>query len=77
MVLDQYESVTFKVRHSDYVEFERVANALFTAKRLKKPSVGLLAKMFLYVMTNQFKKLEDQALIAIQQERAQGVPPIV
>lgn len=60
MSLHQHETISFRVRLEDLKEFKRVADILCIQGRLKKPSVGLMSKTFLYVMANQFKVLEAQ-----------------
>lgn len=71
MSVDSFETVSFRVRKEDYAEFQRVANSLYGAHRLKSPKVSILAKTFLYVMTNQFKDLEAKTAAIIQQA---GIP---
>ena len=81
MSADNFETVSFRVRKSDYAEFKRIANVLYTAKNpnnnmptIKEPKVSVMAKTFLYVMTNQFKNIEEQAKIVVAQAQAQGLP---
>ena len=82
MSVDNFETVSFRVRKSDYAEFERVAQVLYQAKNpknnmptIKQPKVSILAKTFLYVMTNQFQELEAQAKAVLEQAQAQGLTP--
>lgn len=81
MSADNFETVSFRVRKSDYAEFKRIATVLFNAKNpnnnmptIKEPKVSVMAKTFLYVMTNQFKNIEEQAKIVVAQAQAQGLP---
>lgn len=72
MSVDNFETVSFRVRKEDFKEFVRVAGALYQAQRLKKPGVGVMAKAFLYVMTNQFKQLEAQTEAILKAQVAAG-----
>ena len=79
MSADNFETVSFRVRKSDYAEFKRIANVLYAAKNpnnnmptIKEPKVSVMAKTFLYVMTNQFKNIEEQAKVVLAQAQAQG-----
>lgn len=72
MSVDNFETVSFRVRKEDFKEFQRVASALYQAQRLKRPGVGVMAKTFLYVMTNQFKQLEQQTQAILKAQVAAG-----
>lgn len=61
MSVDNFETISFRVRKEDYREFQRVAEALAASGKIKQPKASVLAKTFLYVMTNQYKGLEEQA----------------
>ena len=81
MSQDNFETVSFRVRKSDFAEFKRIATVLFNAKNpnnnmptIREPKVSVMAKTFLYVMTNQFKNIEEQAKVVVAQAQAQGVP---
>jgi hypothetical protein len=65
----QHATISFRVRLNDLKEFERVAGVLCSQGRLKKRSVGVMAKLFLYVMTNQFKLLETLEPHIVQQQQ--------
>ena len=82
MSLDNFETVSFRVRKSDFVEFQRVAKMLYNTRNptnnlstIKEPKVSVMAKTFLYVMTNQFKKIEEEAKVVVAQAQAQGQMP--
>ena len=84
MSLDNFETVSFRVRKSDFAEFKRVATMLYNAKNpannlptIKEPKVSVMAKTFLYVMTNQFKKIEEEAKVVVAQAQAQGKIPLI
>lgn len=61
MSLDEGTIISFRVTHDDLKEFKRIANILYILGKLKKPSVGLMCKKFLYVMANQYRFLETHA----------------
>jgi hypothetical protein len=58
MPMEQNNIISFRVRSDDWKEFKRIAKILCLSGKLKKPSVGLMAKKFLYVMINQYRILE-------------------
>lgn len=60
MSLNEGKIISFLVRQDDSKEFKRIADKLYILGRLKKPSVGLMCKRFLYVMANQYMFLEAQ-----------------
>ena len=81
MSADNFETVSFRVRKSDFAEFKRIAIMLYNAKNptnnlptIKEPKVSVMTKTFLYVMANQFKKIEEQAKVVMAQAQAQGLP---
>jgi hypothetical protein len=59
MPVEQNKIISFRVRMDDSKEFKRVANKLCLLGKLKKPSVGLMAKKFMYVMINEYRFLES------------------
>jgi hypothetical protein len=74
MTLDGFETIAFRVRKHDYREFQRVSKQLYNAGKLKDPKVSIMAKMFLYVMTNQYLSFEAQAEAIISRESGVVMP---
>ena len=74
MTVDGFETIAFRVRKQDYREFQRISKELHNAGRLKDPKVSIMAKMFLYVMGNQYLSIETQAEAIINRESAVVVP---
>ena len=61
MPRDGFETIAFRVRECDYIEFQRISKQLFDVGKLKEPKVSIMSKMFLYVMANQYRIIEAQA----------------
>jgi hypothetical protein len=61
MSRDGFETIAFRVRECDYVEFRRISKQLFDIGKLKEPKVSMMSKMFLYVMANPYCIIEAQA----------------
>lgn len=61
---DDFETVSFRIRKGDHKDFQYIADVLYQAKRLKKPSIGLLAKTALYAQGNQFIQIQYTALMS-------------
>jgi len=83
MSSDNFETVSFRVRKSDYAEFKRIANVLYASQNpqtkqpaIREPKVSILAKTFLYVKANEFRNIEAQAQALYNQAQAQvqGAP---
>ena len=45
---DDFKTVSFRVRKGEIPDFQLIADVLYQAKMLKRPSIGLLAKTYLY-----------------------------
>jgi len=45
---DSFVTVSFRIRKGDAKDFQYIADILHQAKKLKNPSIGLLAKTYLY-----------------------------
>ena len=74
MSTDNFRTVSFRVRKQDYVEFERITKVLYQSGKIKDPQVSVLAKTFLYVMSNQFRDIEAKAQAIVNQAQAQLAP---
>lgn len=61
MSRDGFETIAFRVRECDYIEFRRISKELFDVGKIKEPKVSIMSKMFLYVMANQYRIIEAQA----------------
>ena len=71
---DGFETIAFRVRNEDYLEFRRISKQLYNAGKLSDPKVSIMAMMFLYVMANQYLSIEAQAEAIINRVSAVGVP---
>ena len=71
---DNFQTIAFSVRKTDYVEFERITRVLYQTGKIKQPKVSVLAKTFLYVMSNQFKDIEAKAQAIVDQAQTQLAP---
>ena len=60
-MVDEFQTVSFRIRKADLRNFQYIADVLYQAKRLKKPSIGLLAKTCLYAESNQFILIQYSA----------------
>ncbi len=60
--MKEFHTISFRVKKEDLKEFQFIADVLYQGRRLKKPSLGLMAKNFLYVMSNQFIEIQHSAL---------------
>lgn len=59
---EEFQTISFRVKKEDLKDFQFIADVLYQGQRLKKPSVGLMAKVYLYVMGNQFIQIQHSAL---------------
>jgi hypothetical protein len=53
-MVDDFQTVSFRIRKVDLNKFQYISDVLYQAKGLKRPSIGLLAKKCLYAESNQF-----------------------
>ena len=74
MSTTEFETISFRVRLDDYREFDRVSKVLYKSGKIKQPKPSVLAKTFLYVMTNQFKQIEEQAKVIVDNVSTLGGP---
>jgi hypothetical protein len=72
MSRDEFETIAFRVRKDDYMEFRRISKQLFDVGKLKEPKVSIMSKMFLYVMANQYRIIEAQAEAIVNQISVQS-----
>ena len=72
MSRDEFETIAFRVRKDDYMEFRRISKQLFDVGKLKEPKVSIMSKIFLYVMANQYRIIEAQAEAIVNQISVQS-----
>lgn len=72
MSYDNFETVSFRLPKKEFPQFQRIADSLYNAGKCKSPKVSVMAKLFLYVMSNQFLKLEEQTKAVLAQQVAAG-----
>jgi hypothetical protein len=72
MSRDEFETIAFRVRKDDYMEFRRISKQLFDVGKLKEPKISIMSKMFLYVMANQYRIIEAQAEAIVNQISVQS-----
>ena len=53
--------IAFKVTEEEYGKLEALADMLYRAKRLPKPTVNTAAKFFTFVVYNQFSEVQTAA----------------
>lgn len=58
---EEFQTISFRLKKKDLKDFQFIADVLYQSRRLKKPSVGLMAKIYLYVMGNQFIQIQHSA----------------
>ena len=71
MSQDGFQTIAFRVRKDDYIEFLRISKQLFDAGKVKEPKVSKMS-MFLYVMANQYRIIEAQAEVILNHVSAQS-----
>lgn len=59
---EEFRTISFRIRKEDIKDFQFIADVLYQEQRLKKPSIGLMAKTYLYVMSNQFIQIQYSAI---------------
>lgn len=72
MSRDGFETIAFRVRKDDYIEFRRISKQLIDAGKVKEPKVSKMSKMFLYVMANQYRIIEARAEAILNHVSAQS-----